>query len=446
MELLMSDIFATNPYGQPVKRTSLLDGFNQGADTVFNLYDKKYKNQQEAAKAQYAQSTLDDSIAAANAKNQADIQYYPQQQQFKTQQEMFKVQQEEQTVKEIMARTGLSYAQAREVAARTSLVDTQKQALTDPTMMFESLYKKLQTLPQGSPERAYVTSALNSMLNGGAGMPAMGGTGSKKTAAGGMFAPMGGQGNMIVNPLETSRAGFRQAATVDADGNPITMESPTAASGTRNQLRGESEAESKYISPLINKGINNYQSFSPTTSLLIDSWLARGKDKQAEAAQQRLLDYSTASRLVAESAAINARQSSGQAPGIELLRHFESKMFPGLPMDFANRFIPSDIKVKATNAYPAVQQSLTEQAINQERTGYPQQGAPDWASPPNPYPNGMIDASGNYVPPQQAAPQQQQPQVNAAQLQAMAQEAIAKGADRAAVQARLKQILGGAGG
>jgi hypothetical protein len=281
-------------------------------------------------------------------------------------------------------------------------------ALTDPTMMFESLYKKLKTLPQGSPERAYVTSALNSMLNGGAGMAAMGGTGSKKSAAGGMFSPMGGQGNMIVNPLETSRAGFRQAATVDADGNPITMESPTTASGTRNQMRGESEAEAQYISPIVNQGINNYQGISPTLSILKDSLTARGKGKDAEAAQKRLQQYSIASRLVPEVAAINARQSTGQSPGIEALRHYEDKMFPNLPMDFASSFIPADIKVKAANAYPALQQGLANQAINQERIGYPTQGAPDWANPTNPYPNGMIDASGNYVPPQQAAPQQQQ--------------------------------------
>jgi hypothetical protein len=114
----MSDIFETNPYGNPVKKTPLFQGFYSGAESMGNLLNKGYQNQQDAAKAQYAQSTLGDSIAAANAKNQADAQYYPQQQQFKTQQEMFKVQQEEQTVKEIMARTGLSYAQAREVGAR----------------------------------------------------------------------------------------------------------------------------------------------------------------------------------------------------------------------------------------------------------------------------------------------------------------------------------------
>lgn len=393
----MADIFATDPYGRQVNRPGLFSSMMGSANATMDLFNKGYQNQQEAAKAQYAQNTLGDSIAAANAKNQADTQYYPQQQMYKTQQEAA-------TIKEIQARTGLSYSQAREVGARTGLINTQRQMLTDPSMTFDTLYKKLQTLPQGSPERKYISSQLTGMLNG-AGVPTVGG--GKKTSAGGLLPSMGAQGGMQVNPLETSRSGFKQGFTLDQSGNPITMESPTTASGTRNQMRGEAEQESKYISPTILNGVNNYQGMFPTVDLLKDSYTARfGAKKAAEAAKQRLGQYALASKFIPEAASINARQATGQAPGIELVREFTSKMFPNMPSDFATAAIPADIKIKANNAYPNLQQGMADQAINESRAGYPQEGTPAWATSNNPYPNGMIDESGNYIPPQQAAPQQ----------------------------------------
>jgi hypothetical protein len=442
MAIQTSSVGTMDPYGPTIKKTTLFEGLFGGANAMSDLLNKGYKNQQDAAKAQYAQATLGDSIAATNATNQADAQYYPLQQ-------MFKTQQEEQTVKEIMARTGLTYAQAKEVAARTNLVNTQQQALTDPTMMFDSLYKKLQTLPQGSPQQAYVRSILNGMLNGaGASMPSGASRGAGASRSVQLFPSMGnGNAGLQFNPLQTSKSGYHQAVMFDESGNPITVESPTTASGTRNQMRAEAEQEGKYILPTVLQGINNYQGVSPTASMLWDSMLARyGSGKSKDAARQRLQDYTVASKFIPEVAAINARQATGQSPGIELVREFTNKMFPSMPLDMANAFIPADIKVKANNTYPAMQQGMANQAINTARQGYVQPGMPAWATQGNPYPNGMIDESGNYVPPQPAAQRQAQPQVDPAQLQAMAADAIVKGAPPEAVKARLQQMLGGMNG
>jgi hypothetical protein len=212
--LIMADIFATNPYGQPVKRTSLLGGFNQGANTALDFFNKSYQNQEEAAKAQYAQNTLADSIAAANAKNQADTLYYPQQQALKTQQA-------EAAIKEIQARTGLTYAQAKQVAAQTGLigaqtgmVNTQQQVLANPFTQTHNMIQQWQSLPVDSHERIMLGSLLDGSATAGQMFPSMGSKGRAGTMTGtlpGLGAPgwtrdprmgstRGGAGGTYINP------------------------------------------------------------------------------------------------------------------------------------------------------------------------------------------------------------------------------------------------------
>jgi hypothetical protein len=269
MELLMADIFATNPYGQPVKRTSLLEGFNQGADTVFNLYDKKYKNQQEAAKAQYAQSTLDDSIAAANAKNQADTQYYPQQQLFKTQQEMFKTQQEEQTVKEIMARTGLSYAQAREAAARTGLIDTQQQVLANPFTQTHNMIQQWQQLPTDSHEKIMLGSLLDGSASAGQMFPSAASKGGGK--AGTMTGTLPGLGapGWVRDPRMGSTRGGAGGTYINPNSGEI-VSSDTATQAARDQRAiAGTENVKQYIDTIIDT-LPKYQTLGSQAGLWKD--------------------------------------------------------------------------------------------------------------------------------------------------------------------------------
>lgn len=219
----MADIFSTDPYGRQVNRPGLFKSIMGSANSTMDLFNKGYQNQQEAAKAQYAQNTLGDSIAAANAKNQADAQYYPQQQ-------MYKTQQEEQTVKEIMARTGLTYAQAKEAAAQTGLINTQQQVLANPFTQTHNMIQQWQQLPTDSHEKIM----LGSLLDGGAAgqmFPSKGSTGSKPMT--GTFPGLGAPGWVRDQRFGPTRGGGGGTYTDPNTGQMVSTD--TTASTTQDQ-------------------------------------------------------------------------------------------------------------------------------------------------------------------------------------------------------------------
>lgn len=400
-----SGIWGINPYGPTIKQTPVIttaiQSAMQTAQGVNSLYAQRYANQLANAKAQLAQGTLGSSIDAANTRNQADIQNYPLQQ-------MFKTQQDEQTVKEIMARTGLSYAQAQQAmaaagteSAKTGLLNAQTQEVTNPLFKTDQLIQQYMNLPDGSPQKIAAGRSLYPVFAGGMVPPIYNNSKANQANAAspmpGANMPMTGvlPSGMQLNPLQGgSRSGFHQAATTDASGNPTTMESPTMASASRDQMRKESEAESKFISPTILNGIKPYQGATPSITLLKDMGTMQKypNTPAGQAAALRVKNYLIARRLIPEAAAINARQATGQAPGIEMLQEYKKGMFPSLPMDFVANLAPANLQAQATSAYVPLQQGLANQAVNQERTGYQQEGSPAWAAASNP------SASDNLAP------------------------------------------------
>ncbi len=263
-------------------------------------------------------------------------------------------------------------------------------------------------------------------------------------AAGATILP----GGFMTNPMQgnASRSGYKQAATVDEQGNPITVESPTPASASVNQRRMEAEKESQFLNPHILAGVNNYQSMFPTAQLMMDNYIARGKGKAAEAAKKRLEDYIVAQSLIPEAAAIAARQATGSQPGIELLREFIESRFSGVPKRYATEYAPADVKKKAAERYAPLQEQMAQKAIDVAREGYPVQGQPLWARAETqelPY-----DEQGNYRTPEQLAEisaqraqqGQQQKQARLSYLQQKAQAAINAGKDPALVKQKLMEI------
>lgn len=389
-------------WGEPTSGPSILDNAMNTSSKLQSLQGQyyqnmidKYKSQNAAMDTQENQQTLAGRIGAMNVKNQTDMQIYPQMQQAK-------LSQEQQTVNEIMSRTGLNRAQATEAAARTGLIGAQTQqvnASMNPGYSYDSIYQQYQNSPDGSPRKSYFAGILNNMM---AGAPAPGASKKQSTSSvvGGVGAGTVAGGapgaNIQLNPLGGSpRAGFHQGFFYSPDNGDQTIESPTTNSATRNQTRLEAHSEIGDIYPTVMNGIKPYQGPGGSIRLIMDSYAAQKGDPDA---QQRLTNYATAQRFLPELANINARQSSGQAPGIEMNREFQNSMFPGLPTSFANYFVPPSIQAQANQSYLPLQSSAVNSAINQERSGYATPGTPDFAKTPQSV--GYFDAHG-YNPPSQ---------------------------------------------
>lgn len=444
-------VWGVNPYGPTIKTESPFDKALSAARGVSGLFADRYKNQLESAKAKLAQGTLDSSINAQNTKNQTDIQNYPLQQEAKTRQE-------QETIKHIMAQTGLSYAQAREAGARTGLIGAQTTQLknaTDPGFEYDTLYKQWKGSPEGSARKAYFGKILTQMMSGeNAGalnnpkeknVAGLGGGGS-----GGMPAP--GNSDITLNPLGGSpRAGFHQGYFDSPTNGPQTLESPTTASATRNQIRTEANAEVKSIEKDLKNGFKPYM--GPLGSVKIASDVALAKTSpnsdKGKAAAKRLEDYSLAMRLKREASNIISRQSAGQAPGVEAAREQERSSFGRLPGGFMSAMVPQSISASSFDKYFDKQQDLSKAALSEERTGYATPGTPEFAQQ---QPGWRFDETGEYSPqsqpsqqPQGQHPPQGQPpqQFSPQQIQSWAQEAIQNGADPEQVKARMQQLMGG---
>jgi hypothetical protein len=417
-----------------------------GVQRLFgNQYDniiKKYQANDAGLQNQYNQDTLQGRIGAENTKNQTDMEYYPQMQQAK-------LQQDQATVNEIMSRTGLNQAQATEAAARTGLIGTQTQNLrasSNPGYAFDSIMQQYQNSPAGSPRKSYFAGLLNQMMSGGV---AVGPKGSKGASAGtiggvsgGSSGVAGSNGDITTNPLlgNSSRSTFRQGYYTDPQtGQTQTIESPTVqnATTTQNRIQGHAEVAQGY--PTIVDGLKPYQGPGGSVKLMIDNYKAAHGIPDAI---QRVTAYQTARKFLPELAATNARQATGNNPGIELTREFQNSMFPGLPSGFANYLVPPSVQAQANQNYLPLQSSIINSAIQQERQGYPTEGAPNFANTGES--RGYFDDQG-YHQPQVSAQTSQQPQQKFSneQLNALAEDAIKRGAPRDKVMAKLKQMQGG---
>lgn len=431
-------IWGVNPYG-PDMATKAIEVGRGVSDMVKNHYENlfnKYKAQE------YGQ-TLEGRIAAANSKNAADTKFYP----LKEEASLGLTQA---NIKEVMSKTGLNYAQAQHALAEAA----RSRTMANPATEFDSIYKEWERSKPGTQRRKYLAGILdNAMMGVGAGKS------TKTLTAGGLgAAPVGGGGGnngIELNPMGGgARSGYHQGITQNPDGTNTVLESPTTNSASRNQLRSEAHSEIESIYPVVQKGLSNYR--GPTADLQLSAdvaiYNANPDSKAGKEAGKRLEEYALAKRFIAETASINARQSTGQSPGIEVLREFEGNMFPGVPGNLPSYFIPQDIQTKADSAYLPTQQKAVEKGLEQEKTGYPfeTEKSPAWAPGSNrgyfsTYddvpPNNRNEQQG---PPQRTnnAPQQQQA-YSPDQINAMAQAAIKNGADPRAVEERRQQLLRG---
>jgi hypothetical protein len=463
-------VWGVNPYGPVINQPSPFDAAMRAASGVNNLFAQHYQNQIDQAKAQYNQDTLGSAIQAANTKNQADITNYPLQQAAITSQD-------EATIQKIQAETGLNYAQARESAARTGLIGAQTQSISNPLYGVNTIFNAYQNAAPGSPQKILYEGLLANRV-GKDGMQflsqlpvgSMGGAPQNSSATNiqntgavqntvpasnvGASVSPGVGGPISTNPLGGGpRAVFHQGFMNTPNG-PQTIESPTTNSATRNQLRTESHSEIQNLYPTVVDGLKPYQGPTGSASLIKDSFLSSfmPNSPTGQSATQRLNNYALANKFTAELANINARQSSGQAPGIEMNREFQKSMFPGLPGSLANFFIPGSVQASANQAYLPLQSNAVQSAIDQERQGYVQPGQqPAWAQPP--VQRGFLGVPLGYqssqnvatapAQPQQAAQAQVRQQINRAQIMEQAQDAIRRGAPRDRVMARVQLMLQG---
>jgi hypothetical protein len=227
-------VWGINPYGEPIKQTPGIESAIKTAGGIGNLFAKKYANDQAEAKARLAQGTVDSQIEATNSKNQTDLKYYPLMQ-------AAKLQQEQATIKEIMARTGVSYAQAKHIAAQTGLVNTQTQLLNNPFMQTSNMIKQFESLPDGSKEKIALGATLDNAFAGG--MFPKGGKNTKATnstmATGtpGLFPGLGGA--WYRDPRTgTTRGGAGSTYTNPETGEMVSSNTSTQTSRDQRTIAG----------------------------------------------------------------------------------------------------------------------------------------------------------------------------------------------------------------
>lgn len=390
-------IWGVDPY-VPREGTPF-DAAANAAGKVQGLFGQYYKNQGSQLDNQLKQGqvtemnqTLPQKIAALNAKYGADEKYYPLIQEANLAQENAKI-------KEIMARTGLTYAQSKVMMAHLPLLQAQTNEANmraNPMAKFNSMYQSYENSPNGSPQKAFLAELLNQEMGTGG----MGGSRTRASATGPSTMQIGEDGNMVQNPIGGGRYGTRQAYDPETG---QTFESPTMQSGTRNQSRIEANKEIASAAPVIQKGLSPYYGPLGKINLLKDSYLANTSPNSAagKKAAEDLYNYSLANRLKRETANMISRQSGVTNLGVEGAREQEASSFGNNPL------IPQSIQEKSLNAYFPLQEQLANSALNVERGGYPNssQNPPAWANQQN---GGYFGANG-YVEPQQQNQQQNAP-------------------------------------
>lgn len=409
------------------ERLDIVDPMQRGMDItkgIQGIFGNYYDNQKKGAEAglksnelNVSNQTMGDQIAATNAKNQADTKYYPLQQ-------MYKTQQEEQTVKEIMSRTGFNYAQAKMALAHIPLLqaETEKtKASYMPGYTYDSVYKEMQNSPEGSPRKAYYANILNSMIGGqippttpskkqssGGGI-GLGGGGAAGGAggAGGAIQPQQTTNGLQINPFTTSRQSNKGAQYIgqDDEGNPTVYTSPTQPSNTNLQSRLGAEAELKSLDPTF-KGLDPYRSFyGAHFQYPLDIYKAKHGDAEAQA---RINKAEEAMQLAGENVILRLRQANPSAQvGTEMVNDQLKRMYPNMPSNLYRGFNSAENISKATEDVNSQLSNANAVAAQQSAENYPAQipETPAWAN------NGMgnqsrgyIDPySGNYMPPSQNA-------------------------------------------
>lgn len=368
------------------------------SNDIYGMVGKHYENKFKDAQARNAnaeaslrEGTLNSDINAKNTKNQTDIQYYPQMQ-------AAKLAEQGATIKEIQAKTGLSYAQTKHALAMAS--NSQSEGRIGGAQ--GKLFAAYEAAPAGSPQKAYFGALLNKEMGGYA--PTEGGMmGGNPTSS----IPGTPRGNSIptsVGGIETNPLGGGPRAVFHQGYNSQTgetMESPTTPSAGRNQNRTEATAEMGAIEPVLKAGMQPYMGAGGSVKLAADAWKARNHpdSKEGKEAEKRLLAYNVSQKLKREAANIISRQSAGQAPGVEASREQEAASFGGGPFNAGNYLTPPKVLQQAQDQYFVRQKELADAAVNQERQGYKQPGEqPAWAGQEGQSRGGF--GSGGYVPPQ----------------------------------------------
>lgn len=419
-------IWGIDPYGPEIKRTPLISAMFNSAKEVGNLRKQGYENQELEAKGRLAQGTVDSEIAAKNAMNQANQQNYPLQQ-------MFKTQQEQQTVKEIMARTGLSYAQAKHALAganaenaRAGLYGAETQNTANPFSQTSNMIKMFESLPDGSPQKMMLGSILDrefasGMFPGGAKGKAV----SNNTNTG--QAPLAGLGSSwLKDPRMGPSRGGQGGTYIDPQTGQV-ISTDTSAQTTRDQrsIAGIQNLD-QYLNEAIKTlpqfqtakakgalGLKSLSNFALGTNYAAPSQMAEGKAAILESAE----------------GFINGFQLNATNENVDKAAKIMTPRFGESGAGYKTR-VKSQLENFAAQERRAQERLKSGNVIGQE--------APQASSAP-----GYFSQLAMGINPEAPQQQQQQPQFAPAQLNSWAQEAIAKGADPAAVQARLQQMQRG---
>lgn len=389
-------------WGEPTSITptpikSGLDTAFNTAGSVQNMFGKQYDNiikKYQASDAglnnQYNQSTQQGRIDSANVHNQTDAQMYPQMQQAK-------LAQDQQTVNEIMSRTGLNRAQATEAAARTGYIGAQTQhenTVMNPGYMYDSIKQQMEASPMGSPRRSYFGGILANMMSssggqvpitqGGGkqkndGMMAPGMVGGSQTSQGGIASP--NMPGLSVNPFTTSRSSNKGAeyAQTDDQGNTTVFTSPTTPTVTGVQNRMGAQYESNSLNPVIDKGIAPYLSKKGAfIDYPYDLYKASKGDKDA---QQKIDNAESAQEMIGEKAILRIRQATPSAQiGPEIINDMVKRMYPNLPSQFMRGFNSADHIAKASANVDKALANANTVAGQQVASNYPTpvDGPPVW--------------------------------------------------------------------
>lgn len=395
------------------------------ASGIQNLFGNYYKNKLAGLDAglkqnqlNYSNQTLQDAITAANTKNQTDTQYYPLMQQAK-------LQQDEQTVKEIMSRTGLNYAQAKMALAHIPLLQAQanhenalSNAQTNPAFMYDALKQQMDASPNASPRKAYFGGLLNSMLSQSVGGMPVTDSGRGKNSS--LLSPgMGGrqtsQGvsavpsvpGLTVNPMTVSRSSNKGAeyAQTDDSGNTTVYTSPTTPTVTGLQSRLGAENELKTLSPTMDAGIAPYVStYGANVAYPHDLVRAKMGDKNAQA---RVDAAESAMQLIREKAILRIRQASPNAEiGEGQINEMVKQMYPNMPAHFLRGFNSASNIAQSTRNVDRQLANANQVAAQMVSSNYPTpvDQPPVWDKSTSGLPQmGKFDLStGEYIPPQMA--------------------------------------------
>lgn len=393
-------ILNVNPVGEMLpQKPNFIDQAMKSATGMYDLFGKHYENKLRDSQANISQleqqqkaSTLPGLIQSINAKSAADTKFYPQQQEANLGHTKAQIQ-------EVMAKTGLNYAESKAALARAT--DSYASAnLHNANARDVGLGKNGQLLnaynsaPAGSDSQKYYGALLRKEMGGYA--PGGAGQSGGSTAQGASGSPMMmGPDGLMKNPMGGgNRATFHQYTNPETG---ETMESPTVASGTRNQTRAEANAEMSKINPIITKGFSPYLGKLGSAKLTYDSYLASSEpnSEKGKAAAERLYNYSLADRFKREAASTISRQTTGMTPGVEASREQEQSSFGNLPGKFSSSFIPQNILSQSLKNYIPTQENIANTAINTERQNYGANGPqPSWAQGQNQGGAGMMFSGG----------------------------------------------------